>query len=234
MGSAHGSTNNHYAKEDRIYHLIMARRAMAAVILLLSLHSLAAAQGEPHVWSIEWWAGAARHRRLALWLARYLVVVQSGSNWCGLWPTTVSCIESEKINNYCTGILLFLLHNFYYDIIMVFYMDLWYCFTPSWNTAPISPQFLSQPTDMIAALSSTVTLDCSASGNPTITWYKDRQPLSLDSRRQRQSDGSLRITNLQNSDGGQYYCLASDSAAGSVASLTATLQIACKSVSEII
>ena len=113
-------------------------------------------------------------------------------------------------------------------------MDLWYCFTPSWNIAPTSPQFLSQPTNVIAAPSSTVTLACSASGNPAITWYKDRLLLSLDSRRQRQSDGSLHITNLQNSDGGQYYCVASDSAAGSVASLTATLQIACKYVSKIL
>ena len=41
------------------------------------------------------------------------------------------------------------------------------------------------------------------------------------------SSGSLQITSVQNSDGGEYYCLARNTA-GSVTSLTAELQVACK------
>ena len=75
------------------------------------------------------------------------------------------------------------------------------------------------------APTATVTLDCSVTGSPTptITWYKDTLQLQ-------ETSGSLRITNVQNSDVGRYHCVASNTA-GSVRSLTATLQLACKYVS---
>ena len=103
------------------------------------------------------------------------------------------------------------------------------------HTAPTSPQFVSQPSNKTAAPSSMITLECSASGNPqpSITWYKDRLPLTLDSHRQQNAgSGSLSISNLQNSDVGQYHCVASNTA-GSVASLTATLQLACKCMNDV-
>ena len=121
--------------------------------------------------------------------------------------------------------------HFISQFLYYYNMNLWYCSTHTYtHTAPTSPQFLSQPSNTTAALSSTVTLSCSTTGNPlpSIAWYKDGLPLTTDSRRQQDAGtGSLRITNLQNSDSGRYQCVASNTA-GRVASLTAILQIACK------
>ena len=88
-----------------------------------------------------------------------------------------------------------------------------------------SPQFTSQPGNVTIAAGATTTLECSATGSPTptITWYKNGLLLSTP------TSGSLGITNVQSSDVGRYYCVASNTA-GSIQSKTATLRLACKSV----
>ena len=98
--------------------------------------------------------------------------------------------------------------------------------------APTSPQFVSQPSNVTVAPAANTTLECSVTGSPTpsISWYKDGLQLMPDSRRQQQSSGSLLISNVQNSDIGRYHCIATNTA-GSIQSLTAVLQVACKWVS---
>ncbi|KAF4526119.1 hypothetical protein B566_EDAN007613 [Ephemera danica] len=76
-----------------------------------------------------------------------------------------------------------------------------------------APVFTARPQSTVAIEGSTVTLDCSAIGNPKpwITWLKDGVTIDmadLDSRFLRIGTGSLQISRLQLRDGGTYQCRA--------------------------
>ena len=90
-----------------------------------------------------------------------------------------------------------------------------------------SPQFLVQPSNTTAYL--TTTLACTASGDPTpfISWLKDGSPLDTASNsRWSAVSAGLEVRDLQGSTGealeGVYHCVATNSL-GSVRSLPATL-----------
>ena len=71
------------------------------------------------------------------------------------------------------------------------------------------PQFTSKPpSKIVSMLNSTVRLNCSAIGDPQpiISWRKQGGQLSVG--RSQQINGTLVITNLQQSDAGSYICTA--------------------------
>ena len=71
------------------------------------------------------------------------------------------------------------------------------------------PRFTSKPPPkIVSTLSSTVRLNCSATGDPqpVISWRKQGGQLPVG--RSRQINGALVITNLQQSDAGNYICTA--------------------------
>ena len=71
------------------------------------------------------------------------------------------------------------------------------------------PRFTSKPPSKIVSLVNfTVRLNCSATGDPqpTISWRKQGGQLPVE--RSRQINGALVITNLQQSDAGNYICTA--------------------------
>ena len=71
------------------------------------------------------------------------------------------------------------------------------------------PRFTSKPpSKIVSLLNSTVRLNCSATGDPqpTISWRKQGGQLPVG--RSRQINGALVITNLQQSDAGNYICTA--------------------------
>ena len=87
------------------------------------------------------------------------------------------------------------------------------------------PRFTSKPPSKIASmLSSTVRLNCSATGDPQpiISWRKQGGQLPIG--RSRQINGFLIITNLQQSDAGNYTCTAISASLSDVEAVT-TLEI---------
>lgn len=92
-----------------------------------------------------------------------------------------------------------------------------------------SPQFTTQPTDIIAATGQSAVLQCRATGQPaaTITWYREEGgAVEIAGERISVSGpGDLTISSVALSDDGEYYCVASN-AVGSVRSLSASLNIA--------
>ena len=71
------------------------------------------------------------------------------------------------------------------------------------------PRFTSKPpSKIVSILNSTVRLNCSATGDPQpiISWKKQGGQLPLE--RSRQINGVLIITNVQQSDAGNYICTA--------------------------
>ena len=71
------------------------------------------------------------------------------------------------------------------------------------------PRFTTKPpSKIVSILNSTVMLNCSATGDPQliISWKKQGGQLPLD--RSRQINGVLIITNVQQSDAGNYICTA--------------------------
>ena len=71
------------------------------------------------------------------------------------------------------------------------------------------PQFTSKPpSKIVSILNCTVRLNCSAIGDPqpTISWRKQGGQLPVG--RSQQINGALVITNLQQSDAGNYICTA--------------------------
>ena len=71
------------------------------------------------------------------------------------------------------------------------------------------PRFTTKPpSKIVSILNSTVRLNCSATGDPQliISWKKQGDQLPLD--RSRQINGVLIITNVQQSDAGNYICTA--------------------------
>ncbi|XP_015756461.1 PREDICTED: fibroblast growth factor receptor-like 1 [Acropora digitifera] len=84
------------------------------------------------------------------------------------------------------------------------------------------PQFTSKPpSKIVSILNSTVRLNCSATGEPqpTISWRKQGGQLPVG--RSRQINGALVITNLQQSDAGNYICTATSAGVFAVEAVTA-------------
>ena len=80
------------------------------------------------------------------------------------------------------------------------------------------------PSKIVSMLSSTVRVNCSATGDPQpiISWRKQGGELPVG--RGRQIDGALVITNLQQTDGGNYICTATSAGVFNVEAVT-TLEI---------
>jgi len=92
-------------------------------------------------------------------------------------------------------------------------------------------QFVTTPSDMIIAPGSEHILRCTVTPPTTnlIVWYQDDVEVNLSGGRvtTRHGGTELVITGVQRSDSGRYTCEASSSE-GSLRSLGATIQVACK------
>ncbi|XP_023663422.2 peroxidasin isoform X1 [Paramormyrops kingsleyae] len=78
---------------------------------------------------------------------------------------------------------------------------------------PSRPSFVITPQNTEVLVGESVTLECSATGqpHPRISWTKgDRTPLPTDARINTTPSGGLYIQNVKQSDGGQYTCFASN------------------------
>ncbi|XP_032877568.1 peroxidasin homolog isoform X1 [Amblyraja radiata] len=78
---------------------------------------------------------------------------------------------------------------------------------------PARPAFVIQPQNTEVLVGESVTLECSATGNPQprITWMRsDGSPLPNDPRYTITSSGGLYIQTVEQTDGGQYTCLANN------------------------
>ena len=87
------------------------------------------------------------------------------------------------------------------------------------------PRFTSKPPPKIVSMfSSAVSLNCSATGDPQpiISWRKHGGQLPVG--RSQQINGALVITNLRQSDGGNYICTATSAGVFNVEAVT-TLEI---------
>uniref|UniRef100_A0A3P8Q8C0 Ig-like domain-containing protein n=1 Tax=Astatotilapia calliptera TaxID=8154 RepID=A0A3P8Q8C0_ASTCA len=79
--------------------------------------------------------------------------------------------------------------------------------------APSRPSFVIQPQNTEVLVGESVTLECSATGQPQprVSWTKgDRTPLPNDARITITPSGGLYIQNVEQADGGQYTCFASN------------------------
>ncbi|XP_064190296.1 peroxidasin isoform X1 [Anguilla rostrata] len=79
--------------------------------------------------------------------------------------------------------------------------------------APSRPSFVIQPQNTEVLVGESVTLECSATGqpHPRVSWTKgDRTPLPTDARINITPSGGLYIQNVHQADGGQYTCFASN------------------------
>ncbi|XP_035767871.1 peroxidasin homolog [Neolamprologus brichardi] len=79
--------------------------------------------------------------------------------------------------------------------------------------APSRPSFVIQPQNTEVLVGESVTLECSATGQPQprVSWTKgDRTPLPNDARVTITPSGGLYIQNVEQADGGQYTCFASN------------------------
>uniref|UniRef100_A0A8C9ZPM8 Peroxidasin n=1 Tax=Sander lucioperca TaxID=283035 RepID=A0A8C9ZPM8_SANLU len=79
--------------------------------------------------------------------------------------------------------------------------------------APSRPSFVIQPQNTEVLVGESVTLECSATGQPQprVSWTKgDRTPLPSDARINITPSGGLYIQNVDQADGGQYTCFASN------------------------
>uniref|UniRef100_A0A7N8X7U1 Peroxidasin n=1 Tax=Mastacembelus armatus TaxID=205130 RepID=A0A7N8X7U1_9TELE len=79
--------------------------------------------------------------------------------------------------------------------------------------SPSRPSFVIQPQNTEVLVGESVTLECSATGQPQprVSWTKgDRTPLPSDARITITPSGGLYIQNVVQADGGQYTCFASN------------------------
>uniref|UniRef100_A0A4W5MMV8 Peroxidasin n=1 Tax=Hucho hucho TaxID=62062 RepID=A0A4W5MMV8_9TELE len=78
---------------------------------------------------------------------------------------------------------------------------------------PARPSFVIQPQNTEVLVGESITLECSATGQPQprVSWTKgDRTPLPTDARINITPSGGLFIQNVVQADGGQYTCFASN------------------------
>uniref|UniRef100_A0A8B9I269 Peroxidasin n=1 Tax=Astyanax mexicanus TaxID=7994 RepID=A0A8B9I269_ASTMX len=78
---------------------------------------------------------------------------------------------------------------------------------------PSRPSFVIQPQNTEVLVGQSVTLECSAAGQPQprVSWTRgDRSPLPNDARINITPSGGLYIQNVNQADGGQYTCFASN------------------------
>ena len=75
--------------------------------------------------------------------------------------------------------------------------------------SPVPPAVSLSPT-MLASQGDSLTLDCQPTGNPppSLSWFKDGQPLAPDDDRLTVSHQTVVITSLYSIDQGNYSCLA--------------------------
>lgn len=81
------------------------------------------------------------------------------------------------------------------------------------STNSARPSFVIQPQNTEVLVGESVTLECSATGQPQprISWTKaDQTPLPSDTRINTTPSGGLYIQNVVQTDGGQYTCFASN------------------------
>ncbi|KAK6307082.1 hypothetical protein J4Q44_G00222300 [Coregonus suidteri] len=79
--------------------------------------------------------------------------------------------------------------------------------------APSRPSFVIHPQNTEVLVGESITLECSATGQPQprVSWTKgDRTPLPTDARINTTPSGGLFIQNVVQADGGQYTCFASN------------------------
>ncbi|CAJ1060969.1 hemicentin-1 [Xyrichtys novacula] len=76
----------------------------------------------------------------------------------------------------------------------------------------VPPVITSETQTYVAPVDSSVTLQCQADGSPppSVSWYKDGQPLRESVRQRVLSSGSLQIAFIQPSDTGRYTCTAAN------------------------
>ncbi|XP_032380766.1 hemicentin-1 isoform X2 [Etheostoma spectabile] len=91
----------------------------------------------------------------------------------------------------------------------------------------VPPVISSQTQKYLAPVDSSVTLHCQADGSPppSVTWYKDGQPLTESVRQRVLSSGSLQISFIQPSNTGRYTCTAANAAGTVSAVMSLTVQI---------
>lgn len=79
-------------------------------------------------------------------------------------------------------------------------------------TVPAQIEEISEPTEVVAALGSTVEFGCKATGYPfpTIKWRRENTILPVDGRRLLQTFAFLQISTVQETDSGEYVCEASN------------------------
>ena len=110
-------------------------------------------------------------------------------------------------------------------------MEIFQC-TADYRGSPIL-KFVTQPTDVIAAEQSTVTIPCVARSSSKVTykWIHNGTELKLSSSSGRykltEPAGNLTVINIAMSDVGTYRCIA-NTRFGSALSLKAELRVACE------
>ncbi|CAL4123190.1 unnamed protein product, partial [Meganyctiphanes norvegica] len=96
------------------------------------------------------------------------------------------------------------------------------------NSLPVGfPYFRTEPKTKAVEIDHTALLVCDARGNPdpTITWYKDNQPVDINNPRYTVlRSGSLQISTSTEEDGGKYECVAENSA-GTAFSILVSLYV---------
>lgn len=79
----------------------------------------------------------------------------------------------------------------------------------------IKDDFRQEPVDTIQSIHSTVTLHCKAprgEPDPKISWEHNDRAISVGDRITQHEDGDLTISTLTAQDGGEYVCLARNTA----------------------
>ena len=95
---------------------------------------------------------------------------------------------------------------------------------PSLYCSPVPPA-VSLPPAMLASQGDSLILDCQPTGNPppSLSWFKDGQPLVPDNDRLTVSRQTVVITSLYSIDQGNYSCLATSTQGAATASTFLTV-----------
>ncbi|XP_056893820.1 hemicentin-1 isoform X2 [Takifugu flavidus] len=91
----------------------------------------------------------------------------------------------------------------------------------------VPPVISSETQTYLAAVDSSVMLQCQADGSPapSVTWHKDGQPLAESVRRRVLSSGSLQLAFIQSDDTGRYTCTAANPAGAVSLEMSLTVQV---------